>query len=137
MRASKANTEEILVLAPHLQRRQIPVVEIDLTESGTDKHIHLHLIWRPGYHDPGRYRHLMSFDSFFSGAKRHNWRRGYKLYFGQYSSMEEFDQMCKLWSVPGYPESDDRLLPRTEYPDLWSFYLAIGYDYKHKRYINH
>lgn len=119
------------------------IIEINL-DSPTYEHAHLHVIAVPEFNEPGFYRQVSSFDAFFMGTQQHNWNHNAKrLYAAKRwgatgNGWDEFNGECDRWLESskryGIQEMDSRNLPRTDYPDVWSFYSAVGYDYKKKRY---
>lgn len=120
------------------------VTEIDLI---TYEHLHLHVILIPSYNEPGFYRQSISFDAFFMGRHRYNWNQttkrlysakrygitgdGWDEFNGEMDRMLDFNARHNISSTG----LDDRDLLFTNYFDVWSFYKAIDWDYKKKRYL--
>jgi hypothetical protein len=104
------------------------VVEINL--DAPYEHTHLHVIHMPAFREPGYYIQGVSFDAF---PKRNRDMKARRLYHAV--RWDEFKEtMDRIKANPAVADLDDRLLPRTDYSDIWSFYRAIGWDYKRKRF---
>lgn len=106
--------------------KRIPVVEIDLNDYS---HVRVHFFLKPEFQDHSFYRTAMSYAAFFTSLKRRNFSKT-RLY---HSKEDEVDEEVDYgWAVLN---EYDASLPQVEHESIWAFYLAIGYDYKTKRYI--
>jgi hypothetical protein len=105
--------------------------EID-RENKEHKHIRIHEIESPEYHEKGWSRAVNSRTAFFHGFRKDEdaspcgWTT--TLYYGQ--TAEDFDLDGKS-SMRSYRDE----LPRMRHTSLWDFYKYIGYDYKNRRYL--
>ena len=91
---------------------------VSVIDTYNNKHLGYHRFKLPEVGQPGFYRETTSYNAFVNNEKRH-WN-GRILYYAQHES-DMFRE----------PEPN---VPMTIHPNIWSFYKAIGFDYKKGKY---
>jgi len=101
---------------------------------------HIHFVRCPRSHAPGGYRSILSLEAFRGRERdrlnvRHRRRDklGRWFYVIQfYDYMTEKIGVRQTFADLGIPRQPSA--PYTKHSSIWDFYIAIGYDYKKKRY---
>lgn len=114
------------------------MIEVVVTEIAIDQNckplrrIHLDV-------DGGKdfcYRGRVSFDAFFSGKHKRNWRKDpRRLYHQKQKEEHEMSERIFANSLRKCGAAKPEAVPEFKVASVWAFYELIGYDYKRKRFI--
>jgi hypothetical protein len=94
-------------------------------QYGPRRRWRLHL---PRAFEKNGYRQVTSFNAFFNGMNRYNWKNPKGKYVLYTAHLEA--EYHHFWLHPAMPKDQTPV----DVFSIWDFYKAIGFDYKSKRY---